>query len=40
MLQHMILKEVIERDIRFYEMALINPKGTQAVSCKQQYGRS
>ena len=34
------LKDLIERDLRFYEMALINHKSTQAASCKKQYGRS
>lgn len=35
-----MLRETIKRDILFYEKALLNPSGTQAASCKQQYGRS
>ena len=35
-----MLRKTIKCDILFYEKALLNPKGTQAASCKQQYGRS
>lgn len=35
-----MLRKTINCDILFYEKALLNPSGTQAASCKQQYGRS